>query len=203
MRWASYCCLLPVPRASNSHRRLAVFADDLCTKTVAKERKQTAKQRESAGPQSKGAEEETEPLSRLAEMGEREGMEASHLDGVRRRHRALPGGPGTHAPLHGVSSAPVSGPQLSQPTPLTHYLLFLPYAPCFTLLLGKPSFSPGACRGPVSRVVSLGALLAAFATCRWRCWWGEQVRQLPFYKVCGIILALNQCRWSAPPSVPF
>lgn len=48
MRWASYCCPLPVPRASNSYQWPALFANDLCTKTLAKQRKQRAKQRMSA-----------------------------------------------------------------------------------------------------------------------------------------------------------
>lgn len=91
MRWASYCCLLPVPRASNGYQWPALFANDLCTETLAKKRKQRAKHRMSAGSQSKGAEEETEPSSRPAATGERGGTEASHPAGVRRRHRALLG----------------------------------------------------------------------------------------------------------------
>jgi len=66
-----------------------VLADDLCTKTLAEERKHRANQRGSAGPQSKGTGEETESLFRPAAMRVRGGMESSHPDRVRRRHRAL------------------------------------------------------------------------------------------------------------------
>lgn len=145
MRWASYCCSLPVPRASSSYQCLAVFADDLRTKTLATERKQGAKQRGSAGPWNKDALDGTEPSSCLAGKG-REGCSITPGLSVEQAQSS----PGAHIPLSMGYPLPPGLNLSCNNRLLPHHPLFLAH-PQLHPAAGQASSSPGACQGPVSR----------------------------------------------------
>lgn len=176
-----------MPRASNSYQRLAVLTAISAPKHALKRENKEQNKGRWLDPGARAQRRTRSP--RPAWGKRRDGGIAPGWGG--RRHGALLG----HlAPVPCCMAFPMPEPQLLQPSPFPHHPLFLPYAPSLIPLLGQLLSSPGTRRGPVSRVASLGNLLAAFATCKQRCWWGEQVTWRPFYKVRGIILALNQCR---------
>lgn len=115
MRWESYCCLLPVPRASNSYQRPAVFTDSSAPKHSLK--RENKEQNKVGGrrldPGLRVQVRKQSPPPTWLWWGKAEGW--------RRRTRTGRGG-GTELSwvtwhTHGVSSAPMAEPHCHSPLP--------------------------------------------------------------------------------------